>query len=633
MSFYKIFYLNLFVYLFLFNFFTSFSKSEIPIIVISPNKNPESLGTIGSEITVITEKEIQNSNKNNLAEIIDEYSTGLNFSRSGGVGSNTILQIRGLPKRYTTVYIDGIKLSDPSSPDNSYYFNNLTKNSIKRVEILKGNQSSIYGSGAIGGTINIYTKEYEDIKPTLYYGTGSQQTKHFDYEGKKKLNKIKLSYGINYFQKNNKSSMIDNDEDDKYKNKNLFFKSKYNFDKKTKLRNTFKINQSNLNYDQAGSNLNLNSTRDYNILILNDLELSEKKFFNKINFGTNLIERTVTNSNATSSDKYYGQRSTINFLGKKNFNLDNRLIYGIESEFDKAKYKTWATNGMKEKDNNTISQFLDLKLRPSRNTFASLGVRNDRHNIAGNYQTGKISVAYIKDKNTKINLNSGTGIRFASLNDYFYDTNVKNIEKLKPEKSYSFDIGLEKTFDKYKSTKLVGSLFYTEYKDNISNWKMNTSSGSNYTIDNSAGKIKSKGLSLNLDTKILKNNFRIGYTYTSAYDGEDCDDPDGSCSNTMPVRIPRHSINSKISKKIRDFDFYINGKYQSKRRDYGNSNNSFSEVMLKPFKRIDLGSSYRIGHYNIYFDIINILDNKNEEAYQYSSDERQLQFWIKRYSF
>ena len=122
-------------------FINNFSLSkDIPIIVISPSKTFQSKGIVGSDVSVITEKSINNSNEFFLHDVISENLNGTHFSRTGGVGTNALFQVRGLPKRYTNVYIDGIKMSDPSTSDNAFYFNNLTTNSIKQVEILKGNQ-------------------------------------------------------------------------------------------------------------------------------------------------------------------------------------------------------------------------------------------------------------------------------------------------------------------------------------------------------------------------------------------------------------------------------------------------------------------------------------------------------------
>ena len=82
-----------------------------------------------------------------------------------------------MPKRYSTVYIDGVKMSDPSSVSGDFDFNNILTSQVSRVEILKGNQSSIYGSGAIGGTIHIFTKQGKSgFSKDVQYVTGSHNT-------------------------------------------------------------------------------------------------------------------------------------------------------------------------------------------------------------------------------------------------------------------------------------------------------------------------------------------------------------------------------------------------------------------------------------------------------------------------
>ena len=103
---------------------------------------------------------------------------GINYFQSGGYGTVSGIQLRGQPKRYTTVYIDGVKVSDPSTPSNDYYLNNLLLGSFERIEVLKGAQSSLYGSGALAGTIQIFSKKgREGNNKDINISTGSFGTK------------------------------------------------------------------------------------------------------------------------------------------------------------------------------------------------------------------------------------------------------------------------------------------------------------------------------------------------------------------------------------------------------------------------------------------------------------------------
>ena len=140
-------------------FFNKLFAKDIPIVVIAPSKKPQSISTVGTAVTVYTEKDIENSSESFLHNIVNYGSPGISAFQSGGPGTQSGIQVRNLPKRYTTIYIDGVKMSDPSTVSNDYFFDDLLKGSISRIEILKGNQSSVYGSGAMGGTVNITTKK------------------------------------------------------------------------------------------------------------------------------------------------------------------------------------------------------------------------------------------------------------------------------------------------------------------------------------------------------------------------------------------------------------------------------------------------------------------------------------------
>ena len=134
-----------------------------------------------------------------------------------------------------------------------------------------------------------------------------------------------------------------------------------------------------------------------------------------------------------------------------------------------------------------------------------------------------------------------------------------------------------------------------------------------------------------------KNNFKVGinYNYNDTYDGADCDDPDRDatkCIDSAMVRVPRHEITSAINYKINENltnKFLI--KYSGETRDYGNGNNSFSDVILDDYITFDYSAKYRLyDFYDLFFTVNNIFDQDYEEAWMYSSLGRTINFGIRR---
>ena len=117
--------------------FTKILAEEIPIIVIAPSKKAQSISTVGTSVTILDEAFFEDTNEF-LGDVLSSNSTGSNFFQNGGHGTSSAIQLRGLPKRYSTVYIDGVKMSDPSSVSNDFDFNHILTSQISRVEILKG---------------------------------------------------------------------------------------------------------------------------------------------------------------------------------------------------------------------------------------------------------------------------------------------------------------------------------------------------------------------------------------------------------------------------------------------------------------------------------------------------------------
>ncbi len=132
------------------------AANAVEEVAVVANRSPELLSKVGQSVTVLTLPELRADQETVVSDILAR-TPGITFSRNGGVGETTSLRIRGAETDQTVVLIDGVKLNDPSSPGGGYNFADLATGDIARIEILRGPQSTLYGSQAIGGVVNIIT--------------------------------------------------------------------------------------------------------------------------------------------------------------------------------------------------------------------------------------------------------------------------------------------------------------------------------------------------------------------------------------------------------------------------------------------------------------------------------------------
>ncbi|MBD1143953.1 TonB-dependent receptor [Pelagibacterales bacterium SAG-MED33] len=627
-------------------FVTKIHAEEIPIIVIAPSKKVQSISTVGTSVTVLDEAFFENTNEFFLGDVLSSNSTSSNFFQNGGHGTSSAVQLRGLPKRYSTVYIDGVKMSDPSSVSNDFEFNHILTSQISRVEILKGNQSSVYGSGAIGGTINIFTKDpKKGFHKNLSYNTGSFGTHNLSgsISGADKKNSYYL--GLERFNTNGISQMMHNKEKDRYRNNSVIGKYNYFFTDKLKFQSNLRFADTYLQYDKEidtatathdeevdgiESSYNMSMTYDFN-----------EKFSNKFTLANTYIKRiygATENSGNASQDNYYGDRYLLSYTGNYNFNLDNSIVFGIEREDDQIGYNK-DLSGREDKHNYVTSNYFDLQTRLTNNIFFTFGSRFDEHSIAGNEDSHRSTFAYLfDDKTLKLKSSYGTGFRYPSLYEMFfvYASNSQSVGFVKAENSKSFDIGFEKFFSSV-NLNLEANYFNLKYEDVLEGWKTGRSSGSAYTTQNMPGTVKSQGLEL--ISKWVVNDFLnlgLNYTYTSTYDGAEQDDPNPNSNyyNAQMVRVPRNIINIKTNFKLpnyKNIDFTINTKWSDMARDYGNGNRTFRDERIDDYLVNDLNIKSKLwDSYDVFLNVTNLLDEKYETARDYSQLGRSFNFGIKK---
>jgi vitamin B12 transporter len=127
-------------------------------VVVSPTAVTTAVAEVGSSLTVITAQDIQTQQYRTVPDALNTVP-GLNVVQTGGPGGQTSVFIRGTDSNHTKVLIDGIDVSDPSTPNGAFDFAHLLTSDIQQIEVLRGPQSGLYGSDAIGGVISIITQK------------------------------------------------------------------------------------------------------------------------------------------------------------------------------------------------------------------------------------------------------------------------------------------------------------------------------------------------------------------------------------------------------------------------------------------------------------------------------------------
>jgi vitamin B12 transporter len=138
--------------------FAQSGREPLPEIVVSAERVPSTLDRTGSAIDVVNGATIAATNPTSLVDALRTVP-GLDITETGGPGATTTVRLRGASTGQTLVLIDGVRANDPSNASGDFDFSMFAPGTIERIEVLRGPQSALYGSDAIGGVINIITRK------------------------------------------------------------------------------------------------------------------------------------------------------------------------------------------------------------------------------------------------------------------------------------------------------------------------------------------------------------------------------------------------------------------------------------------------------------------------------------------
>jgi vitamin B12 transporter len=609
-------------------------------VVISATKTQANTLELASSVTVIDSAEIANRNSSNAFDLLkNEY--GISFTRQGGPGTLSNISIRGGNSNHTLVLIDGVEANLNNDPANVYDFAFLSANNIQSIEILRGPQSTLYGSNSLAGVINVITRKGNG-KPSfsLLVEAGSYKS----YKTPLGMNgSVETSLGMNGSLSDFNYSVTlgrsesdgfsaasekyGNKEKDGYRKDNMSSRFGYNFGLAAELNFFMNYNKSESDYDQHGGKYGDDSTYIFNQEEFSfhgegKLNLFEGKWNQIIGvsiFG-NIRKYNFDYSefNAASSKSYYdGRRIKLDW--QSNFNLvDNHLIIlGLETIKDEAISEYYyhsdffsSESLFPTQSSNTFGIYLQDQFKIDQNFFSTVGIRLDKHDKFGSAFTFRIAPAYIFwQTSTKLKATLGSGYKAPSLFN-LYDPAYGNPD-LKPEKSVGFDAGFEQFFGN-DLISLGITYFQNDYKDLLGY-------DENFRTIN-INKAKTNGVETYINAKIVDDlEIKMNYTFTNAKD-----ESEGLAENERKlIRRPEHKIGGYISYNVSaKLNTNIEVIYVGKRDDliYDNFTFTSSRTQLNPYVLLNFAAHYKLFDFvRINLRLENILDSDYEEVYGYAT--------------
>jgi len=346
---------------------------DLKEVTITATRTERKLPETGRTIHVITEEDILKSNYTSLGEILSEQA-GLYITGTGqNPGSNQSLFMRGANSNQTAIYIDGLRITDASTVNNTIDLSELSIHDIERIEIIKGSHSTLYGSSAIGGVINIKTrqnhKEGLNVRAGITGGdAGNKSTFLNPYmnTGYQFKNGIGINSFVDHTQVKGFDSTIDTLNDpllssrrDKDDWKKLYggLSATYK-DKETDLQLSWKYTSSETDIDKSAFTDDDNYTLNFNrnaVTLLMKRQLSGNSMISLTGGHSWYSREAVNDSSLNPHSNLYDHQFTKDKYSGKTTNLD--LFYERKFSFWKIIAGLAATKDIMESENYIYSAF------------------------------------------------------------------------------------------------------------------------------------------------------------------------------------------------------------------------------------------------------------------------------------
>lgn len=422
-------------------------------IVVTANRTRRALARIGESVTVIAEEEIVNRQPGDVLDILRTVP-GVTFNRNGGAGTVAGVSIRGAESDQTAVLIDGVKLNDPAAPGGGTNLGTLVAGNIARIEVVRGAQSVLYGSQAIGGVVNLITRE--PSKTPEFFGRaeyGERGTAQLVGNISGRVGPVAASFGATFQTTDGISAFSaarGGNERDGFESLGLNGKLDIAIVDTVSLdlRGFYADAQNDFDgfpppsfiladTEAVGDTTNLVGYAGINAAFL------DGAWRNRLGFAYTRIDRTdfEARGGAETFDAQ-GENRRFEYQGVLDTGDFADLVFGAERE--ESEYRTNGFGSQEAAEVWINSLYAQINLTPLGGLSLTGGVRRDDHETFGGETTFQASGAYSPDGGaTVLRASYGEGFKAPSLFQLF--SNIGNRE-LQPEEADNWDAGIMHSF-------------------------------------------------------------------------------------------------------------------------------------------------------------------------------------------
>ncbi len=593
------------------------AAERLPEIVVSASRTPLEARAAGSAVTVITAEELERKQVRVLSDVLREVP-GLAVSRSGTVGAYTQVRIRGAEANHTLVLIDGVEVNDPSG-NSEFDFADLLAADVERVEVLRGPQSALYGSDAIGGVINVITRKGRGpAAASLRLEGGSFGSGEVSAGVRGAGERYHFSLGGTGFRTSGVSIGSPSGgkpEKDGYRSHGWRARLGADLLEDLEVELLGRYVRSKVETDPGGL------VGDFRIPVDGDDETRGTRWSGRARLAYSLFdgawEHRLGAGTSRKKRGYFsaGSRTYEAEGARSRFDYQTSVFFDTEALADAAhsftllaeREKDSQTAGGAQSDVTGYGYTGEYRVGVWERLFLSGSVRFDDNDLFRDAVTFRATAAYlVEGSGTRLHGSYGAGVKNPTLFELFgFAPGFTPNPRLTPEKSNGWDAGIEQRFFDQRLTVDV-TYFDNRIRDHIQ--------GSFDTSVNLDGVSEIRGVETTLKARVTP-----ALTLTGQYTWTDAKDPMGM----ELTRRARHVASAHLAWEVLDgrAELGLGVRYNGRQQDLRfHGDYSTSRVTLDDFVLVNLTASYETAPgVELFGRVENLLDQDYQEVFGFRS--------------